>query len=252
MTAEFDFHGKKFRADLSAPLDISIPLRDGDENPNCFWAPPVAIEPVRAGDFVGSVALGGPVNFMNVHLNPHGNGTHTECVGHISKEKFSVNQSLCSFHFFAKLISVEPELTVDGDHVIFKNQLEKLLAPGECEAVVIRSLPNDLGKLRAKYSGTNPPYFHHEAVAFLVECGCEHLLTDLPSVDREEDGGRLLSHKAWWNYPGPAVRLGATITEMVFVKDEIEDGLYLLNLQIAPLEADASPSKPVLYRLESA
>jgi hypothetical protein len=41
-------------------------------------------------------------------------------------------------------------------------------------------------------------------------------------------------------------RLEATITEMIYVPDNV-DGSYLLNLQIASFENDASPSKPVLY-----
>jgi hypothetical protein len=41
-------------------------------------------------------------------------------------------------------------------------------------------------------------------------------------------------------------RLEATITEMIYVPDNVADGSYLLNLQIA-FENDASPSKPVLY-----
>jgi hypothetical protein len=43
--------------------------------------------------------------------------------------------------------------------------------------------------------------------------------------------------------------MDATITEMVFVPDAVADGIYLLNIQIASLETDASPSKPVLYPL---
>ena len=41
----------------------------------------------------------------------------------------------------------------------------------------------------------------------------------------------------------------AGITEMIFVSDQILDGDYLLNLQMASFENDASPSKPVLYQI---
>jgi hypothetical protein len=76
----------------------------------------------------------------------------------------------------------------------------------------------------------------------------------LPSVDREEDQGKLLAHKAFWNVKNtqelnPDARLSCTITELIFVPDAIQDGTYLLNLQIASFENDASPSKPVLYAL---
>lgn len=259
LTATFTHNGQTYRADLSRPLDLSIPLREGPGNVNCFWAPPMEAEPVVAGDFIGSTAQGGPVNFLNVRLNPHGNGTHTECVGHISKEKFTINQCLTRFHFLAKLVTVYPTRLPDGDRVILPEQIEEVLQPGEAEALIIRTMPNDERKLTTNYSGTNPPYLSHLAVKYLVKCGIRHLLLDLPSVDREEDGGKLLSHRAFWDYPGQQdagswrpedfPRKNCTITELIFAPNVIKDGLYLLNLQIAGFEIDASPSKPVIFPL---
>ena len=80
-------------------------------------------------------------------------------------------------------------------------------------------------------------------------------MIDLPSVDREEDEGKLLAHKAFWNVKDVTnlnddARLDCTITEMIFVPNEIQDGSYILNIQIASFENDASPSKPILYSLE--
>ncbi len=265
MTTCFRFNGQTYRADLTKPLDISIPLEDRPDQVNCFYAPPMRAEPVVAGDFIGSTAKGGPVNFFNIKINPHGNGTHTECVGHIARPEdfgterrfpFTINQCLTKFHFFAKLATLLPtEQPSNGDKVILPVQLKEIIKPGEAEALILRTLPNGRHKLAANYSGTNPPYLHHEAVEYLVGCGIQHLLLDLPSVDREEDGGQLLSHKAFWQYEKMktlkkgAGRQNCTITELIFVPDEIKDGLYLLNLQIASLETDASPSKPVIYDL---
>ena len=241
-------HGNNtFETDLSFPIDLSIPLRDGMENPNCFWAPAVEFSPVVAGDFTGSTAQGGVVNFFNVRVNPHGNGTHTECVGHISRERHVLRECLRDYHFMAKLVSVYPRKTEDGDRVIFREQLEELLEEKNINALIIRTLPNDDLKMRTNYSGSNPPYLHHEAVSFLVEMGIEHLLLDLPSVDREEDGGALLAHRAFWQYP-QATRKHCTITEMIYVPNEVKDGLYLLNLQTASFDLDVSPSKPVVFK----
>lgn len=267
ITSKIIFNGKTFQADLLKPIDISIPLKEGLDQVNCFYAPPMGAEPVVAGDFIGSTAKGGPLNFLNIKLNPHGNGTHTECVGHIARNTdfdtdrpilFTLNQCLTQFHFFAKLVTVFPtKQPSNGDRVILPVQIKEILKPGETEALILRTMPNDEQKLRMNYSGTNPPYLHHEAIEYLVECGVQHFLLDLPSVDREEDGGKLLSHRAFWQYdlmktkknnPG---RQNCTITEMIFVPNQIKDGLYLLNLQITSLEIDASPSKPVIYQLES-
>jgi kynurenine formamidase len=249
MKITFQHHNQNYETDLSHPLDISIPLKEGDQTVNCFYAPLMETSPVIAGDFVGSTEKGGPLNFLNVRLNPHGNGTHTECVGHIAKEPYSINQSLKNFHFIAKLVSIYPSRDVNNDRIILKEQVEEILQKGEVEALVIRTMPNDDLKLRTNYSGSNPPYVHHEAISYLVACGINHLLIDLPSVDREEDAGKLLAHKAYWQYPDN-VRKKSTISELIFVQNGIKDGLYLLNLQIASFELDVSPSKPVLYDLK--
>ena len=240
---------KTYQADLSKPLDISIPLEEGDRTVNCFYAPWMETAPVVAGDFIGSTQKGGPVNFLNVKINPHGNGTHTECVGHIAKEKFTINQSLQKFHFLAKVITVIPTKMENGDQVIMKNQIDTVFKKKEAEAVIIRTFPNHPDKLKRHYSGTNPTYLHHEATQYLVDSGVQHLLIDLPSVDREEDGGALLSHHAFWQYP-KNTRTDCTITELIFVEDKIKDGLYLLNISIASFEIDVSPSKPVLYKIK--
>ena len=248
MVAEITVNDKKYRVDLNKPLDISIPLRAGNENVIAWYAPPVTIEPVRMGDWVGNVAQGGSVNFNNVFFNPHAHGTHTECVGHISKEFYSLNQHLKTFFFLSKLISVTPE-KINDDLVITKQQITSQLKNEIAEALIIRTLPNDITKHTRHYSNTNPAYLHHEAAQWMCENGVKHLLLDLPSVDKEKDDGKLLAHHAFWNYPN-ATRFDATITELIFVDDKIKDGTYLLNLQITSLENDASPSKPVLFAVE--
>ena len=105
------------------------------------------------------------------------------------------------------------------------------------------------------YSNTNPPYLSEESAIFIREKGIQHLLIDLPSVDKEHDEGKLLAHKAFWNVKdvnqvNEDARFTCTITEMIYVNEEIQDGRYILNLQFASFENDASPSKPVLYSLE--
>jgi len=87
------------------------------------------------------------------------------------------------------------------------------------------------------------------AAKYIRECGIKHLLIDLPSVDKEKDEGKLLAHKAFWDFP-KNLRRDATITELIYVPNKIEDGFYILNLQIASFENDASPSKPILYKID--
>jgi len=260
MNTQITYKSKIFSIDLDKPLDISIPLRAGKENVNSFYIPPVRIEPFRIGSFVGSVNEGGSCNVNNIAFNPHGNGTHTECVGHISKEDYTINQCLKKFFFFARLISITPE-KINGDQVITKDAIQKRWSPNSPEKIgtgelpapdslIIRTLPNTDDKITKQYSGTNPPYIHYEAANWMVEKGIEHLLLDVPSVDREDDGGKLLAHHEFWKYPH-GTRMNCTITEMIYVPSSIPDGDYFLNIQIASFENDASPSKPLLFAIDS-
>jgi kynurenine formamidase len=248
----------EFNIDLSKPIDISIPLTNTDENPIAWYIDKPVIEPVVFGDWIGKVSEGkSSTNFNNIFFNPHGHGTHTECLGHITREFYSINQSLKQFFFLAELVSVIPEMQGE-DWVITLDSISaaldgilKLDAPKE--ALIIRTLPNFKIKKSLKYSNTNPPYLSEDAARFIRECGIKHLLIDLPSVDKEHDEGKLLAHKAFWNVKNvdnlnADARLDCTITEMIFVGDEVPDGSYLLNLQIASFENDASPSKPILYK----
>ena len=240
------------KIDTSKPLDISIPLSNTAENPRAWYVDLPKIEPVMENGFVGSVKDGGSVNFRNIAFNPHGHGTHTECLGHITPEVYSVNQSLKEYFYSAELISVHPERleNEDGsvDYIIKKAQLEALLSGKKFEALVIRTLPNNLSKQHLNYTETNPAYLELECIDVINSCGVKHLLIDLPSVDRESDGGVLAFHHAFWQVPQNP-QFDKTITEFIYVNETIQDGSYILNLQVAPFENDASPSRPVLYKM---
>lgn len=247
MIAQIEHHGKTFTVNLKQPIDISIPLKNGKENPTAWYVPEVKMEAVVMGDWVGEVKQGGSVNFFNIYFNPHGHGTHTECVGHISSKQHSVNQCVKQFFFSALLISVKPQKK-GGDQVITLEAIKEAIQDETPEAIIIRTLPNVKAKQNRQYSNTNPPYLEKEAALFLRISGIKHLLIDLPSIDREEDGGELAAHHAFWHHPEES-RLDCSITELIYVPDAVSDGSYLLNLSFAPFENDASPSRPTLYAL---
>lgn len=249
MIATIQHNSKKFQIDLSKPLDISIPLKASKSNVNAWYLSEPKIKPVIIDDWVGSVEKGASVNFNNIHFNPHAHGTHTECIGHITEVFHSINKNLKQFFFTAELISVAAEKYMK-DTVISKRQIELLLKDSMPQALVIRTMPNTKDKKKRQYSNTNWTYITEEAMVFIREKGIKHLLIDLPSVDREKDGGKLLAHKAFWSFNGNQ-RLDCTITELIYVSNKIEDGSYMLNLQMAPFENDASPSKPILYKVLS-
>lgn len=237
---------------LGKGQDLSIPLVGGQENLNAWYIGPPTIGPHIDGDFVGSVEQGASTNFNTITFNPHAHVTHTECLGHISKEFHSVNRIFPLPFLAGVTLSVTPEKKGE-DQLITEELLEESLrnlgsAPFLVKALLIRTLPNVADKRSQQYSHSNPPYLTEGAAIWLREMGVEHLLIDLPSVDREVDGGALQAHKAFWGLPAKP-RTAATITEFIFVPNEVEDGFGFLDLQVAPIKNDASPSRPVWYKV---
>ena len=256
LTLEKD--GRRYSFQTEKGMDLSISMNPN--GPRAWYVEPMRIEPVRTEQFLGSIAEGGAVNFRDVYFNPHGHGTHTENVGHIIDTDFPVVNSIGSSHFMAKLITVElmkqdamQDSTKDvsqdasqGDWVVNEQSLEGFDL--KVEALIIRTKPNDHSKVQRQYSGTNFPYLTIGAMQRIVDAGVQHLLIDLPSVDREEDGGALEAHHLFWNVPSNP-NFQKTITEFIYVPNEISDGTYLLNLQVSNFDNDAAPSRPMLFDL---
>lgn len=240
---------ENIKIDLNKGIDISLTLKNGDENPRAWYVDAPKFVPVRTADWTGVVKEGGAVNFRDIFFNPHGHGTHTECLGHITPEVYSVNALLKKYFFEAELISIKPEeITQSGqiDRVITAKQLLKKLEGKNTEALLIRTLPNNTDKKTKNYSSTNPPYIEADGVEVLNNAGVKHLLVDLPSVDKELDGGVLAFHHAFWGVPKNP-QFDKTITEFIYVDNTVSDGRYLLNLQVAPFENDAAPSRPIIF-----
>lgn len=255
MELKFSWAGAMWKARSTEPVDASCAI--GPEGPRAWYVGAPRFEPVRANGFVGAVAEGGSVNFRDLAFNPHGHGTHTECLGHITPEVYPMTRLSIPAWLPCLLISVVPEVRENGDRWLSPERVQGAIAEtwGALGlavtsplplAMAVRTLPNDPGKARRDWSDTNPPYFASETLAEWASLGVEHLLTDLPSVDREVDGGALAGHHAFWRVPD-APRYQATITEFLFVPNEVPDGLYLLNLQTAAIENDAVPSRPVFF-----
>lgn len=234
---------------------------------DAFHLPRPSIEPVRAGSFVGDTRQGGSVNCFMLTFCPHGSGTHTECVGHIVDERLSVIDGFDGHLMPAVLITVDPvrlQETSDSysgafessDWVIPSGPFESLLHQESVEAVVIRvRLPKGVGE-NGHFSGLNAPYLTTEAMAVLgnILPAYGHLLTNLPSIDREQCGGVTPNHRAFWGLAEGTSTVQEVrfpkrmVTELLSDTFDAEDGHYILDLQVAPMDTDAVPSRPLLYR----
>lgn len=236
---------------LNHAIDISIPLCFNGINPNAYYAKAPKQEIIKMGSFVGSVRQGGSVNYTQVMLTPHGNGTHTECYGHISADEHA-NMLLFNRFFFTAFLIEVPCMPVGGDWVISLEKVKSELQDNKPEALIIRTLPNNESKTTKNWSGTNPPYPEAGIGAWLAEQGILHWVVDVPSVDKEVDGGALVNHKGFWMMDGheSKIRKEATITELAFIPIEVSVGWYVLLLAPCRWNTDATPSRLVIYPVD--
>jgi kynurenine formamidase len=247
MKAQIVINDRTYTIDLNQPsADLSMAVSDVAR---AWYIIAPTFKPVVLGDWKGSVALGGAVNFFNISFNPHAHGTHTETAGHITKERHSINTNFKNPYTKSVLLTVTPvqgvvtfdDFLVQWEKASSKNWLD------QTESVILRTEQHE-GSLLRDYSNTDWPFLASEIGAFLRSSGIDHLIIDQPSVDQEEDGGALACHRSFWGAT-PLESLHRTITELAHIPIEVIDGVYLLNLQVAPLENDAAPSRPILYRL---
>ncbi|NQW29037.1 MAG: cyclase family protein [Ignavibacteria bacterium] len=226
-------------------VDISIPITD--TNPvNAFHLPPATFEPFKMGTFVGSVEQGGPVRCEILTIAPHGNGTHTECIGHILGRGYSVLNCMSDILCLAQLVTVPLQDEGDCYACVTAQALNLAWKEKTTDALIIRTLPNAKSKRTRNWSGDTPPFITPEAMQLIVERGVKHLVVDFPSVDPEEDAGALTAHKIFWGIPDNP-RENATITELVYIPDEVPDEFYAIAFNVGGIHADAVPSRPVLF-----
>ena len=270
MLLSLEINNLVYKINYDKPLDISIPLQFNGEQPNAYGVEYARAKPCEAGSLVGDTRRGGSCNFEEYTFIPHCNGTHTESIGHITRERISIQNSLKDCFIPSTLVSIEPENAsessetyavklMDKDKLITKKNLENALKNSDenfLEGLIIRTLPNDESKKRRAYMNSPAPFFSIEAMRFIVSKNVKHLLADMPSIDRAFDEGKLSNHRIFWNVRPGEFELNAasfphkTVTELIYAPEEIPDGAYLLNLQIAPFVADTSPSRPILFKIK--
>lgn len=263
MKAIIDIGNNQYSVDFNKKYDISIPLIFNGAQPNTYGVDIASSKSYLDKQFIGDTRRGGPCNFETYTLTPHCNGTHTECIGHITTERINILESLNTEMIPASVISINPKHSKenyipkmnDDDLVITKQDIElelKDINYNFLDALIIRTLPNNDSKKSQDYLKESSCFFSLDAMQYLVKLGVNHLLVDIPSVDRLFDEGHLSAHNIFWETKNKEFNPSAihkTITEMIFVDNRVKDGNYLLNLQIPAFVTDAAPSRPILYTI---
>lgn len=254
-------------------VDLSIPLRFDGPQPNLYGVPAASRSVLVTEGFTGSVAEGGSCNVDALRLIPHCNGTHTECVGHITRERITLTECWQPRLLRALVVSIRAgyDLTVSAAMVAAAAG-PWLGGDSIPEALIVRAFPKGADPFTT-YGASEPvpgtslppqpiPYLLPEATAWMRARGILHLLTDLPSLD-PLDSAELLAHRAFWGMepgsvdlpppfptpgqPGQPDPRTQTVTEFIHVPGNLPDGPGILELHVAPFDLDAAPSRPVFH-----
>ena len=281
MKTTFQFNETEYSADLQSGVSIArVPEIESSE----FEVGKIKTQrvPFVDGDFTGDVSSGGSCNVDVLKINPHCATTHTETLLHIlDRTRWTQSPleevSIASIKtpifmpcvlITVKLVNAAQARENDESYNPMMDEND-LLITADCLAAAMDDLDIQTLEVEAPFaiavrtlsstawsfeSADPVPYFTNEAIGFIGQSACQHLLLDLPSVDRRDDDGVLSNHHLFWNVDCDQkgtledFRVDRTITEMVSVPSNLNDGVYLLDLQLMPLNTDASPSRPVLIR----
>ena len=155
---------------------------------------------VVAGDMVGDTRRGGSVNFEQYTLIPHCNGTHTECVGHITKERISIIDCLKDVFIPAVLVSVEAQ-NIDGHESLLTkvgllNAMEVITYVWATDrratdtALIVRTLPNDESKKNLLLEKQpSAEFVTQEQIGALAVYFCSDAAAQVRGVAWNIDGG---------------------------------------------------------------
>jgi arylformamidase len=241
---------------FDAAVSLALTLDFGKDHPRHFGSPPATSTPFTSGSFEGAVAVGASCNCQRISLVPHCNGTHTESASHLTIQQQSLQDIVPHGPVSALLLTVQPRLHTDtaesslpaaqgADRLVTRaGLLDAWHAGGPSpRALLLRT--------GTSWNDPAPPFLSQQLAQELVARGIEHLVTDLPSVDRLEDEGRLTAHRIFFGLPPRSTELAAaaraqcTITELATFPAGLADGPCAVQLQIPAFSGDAVPSRPL-------
>jgi kynurenine formamidase len=242
---------------LARTLDFAAP------HPRAFGAPAATSTALVVGGFNGEVARGASCNCRSVTLVPHCNGTHTESAAHLTLEALPLGDIVPFAPLPALLLSVSPANanqtteTADpppqpGDRLITAASIDAAWRAAQSSLAPPRLL---VLRTAGAEDGEDPAYLTLEAMRLIVARSIEHLVVDLPSVDRSDDQGRLGAHRVFFGLPPGSTQLAearrahATITEFALIPATCAEGPCAVQLQLAPWTGDAVPSRPIHFAL---
>ena len=249
MKIQINHNDQVYNIDSKKGHDLSIRNDFSGNAPIFYGAEQPKVSPQHSGDFIGDLESGGSCSVPIVSCNIHCTGTHTECISHIQDSKFKITDKCPRGLIPSYLITVEIvaansvkdsyHCDISGSNVVCKEAIKsKISTP--CESLIIRTLPNDESKLSRNYDDVSAPFLTSDAMDHINQLGVKHLLVDLPSIDKADDGGVLGNHRSFFNK-------GDTISELLYIPNDLLDGFGFLQIQIPNWSLDSAPSRPIFF-----
>ena len=252
MVTEIHYNNKVFSIDTDNGIDLSIRNDFSGRTPTFYGSEQPRYKALRSGNFVGDIKEGGSCNVPVVTLDIHCTGTHTESISHVIDSEVKITDVCPNGMIPTCLVSVELceanetnesyHSDIVNDKLITKKELQKNITES-CSGLIIRTIPNDHSKKTRDYDLDPAPFFTNDAIDHINELGVKHLLVDIPSLDKANDGGQLGNHKKFF-------KQGKTISELLFIPDDLKDGFGFLQIQIPNWGLDAAPSRPIFYSIK--
>lgn len=213
-----------------------------------FYLPNFQVAPVQLDGFIGDTDRGGSCNVNQISFTPH-NLTHIETAAHIIKSGPTVKDiPIQTMHGICQVIDLSdaefPDNYIHPDHI--KSQL----LDHSIQILAIKT-PASIIPADHDFSGTDPLSLHPTTGKYLSEHhpDIKLLIVDLPSVDQEDDGGKLLAHRYFLEIEGNSTSKRKAIIELAYFSEIKSSGRYYAIITPARVDLDAMITDVVLFDL---
>lgn len=257
---DLSLNSKIFSFQLGKPVSVSRPILI-DKHTHAFNLPDVLSRPFKYENiFIGDVLQGGSCNVDILSFCPH-NLTHVETSDHILNQKSayaSINKvPVNHLQGLVYVIDLTKKLNPDTKLIQLKHiedELAKISYP--ITAIALKTFASELSP-EYDFTGKNFLALSKEVSEYISHCSFASqkittLLLDLPSTDQENDGGKLLAHRAFFEIPDKGFEFLDTkkkvIAELTYL-NEIKQNYYYFIMTPAKIQTNAIITDILFYPL---
>ncbi|MDH5404684.1 MAG: cyclase family protein [Candidatus Heimdallarchaeota archaeon] len=233
---------------LGSPISASreVQFNPTPKSSGAFYLPPFQISTFEVKNiFVGDILRGGSCNVTIHNYSPH-NLTHLETSLHIVDNGIPVS-AIPNKHLNGILYLIDLTKTYDQDDECIKwddisEQITNLHP--SVTFIALKTYSSTLDQFH-DFSGEDPLFldpFAAKMIHDLKNNKINGLILDLPSIDKETDGGKLLAHRNFLGLPREGIK--STVEEFRFIVElayfeNLQQGYYYLNITPPKIDDNA-------------